>query len=63
LSQSLNIETLNFDQNNIGSIFIVNLVNKLIQNKKNNVNKSEKLYQDENIGNDSKNSSFMAESD
>jgi hypothetical protein len=34
LSRSLNIETLNFDDNNLGHVFVQNLVEKLISNKK-----------------------------
>lgn len=37
LSKALNIESLNFQNNNLGPIFVQNLVEKLISNKKDNI--------------------------
>lgn len=37
LSKALNIESLNFQNNNLGPIFVQNLVDKLVTNKKDNV--------------------------
>lgn len=61
LSRSLNIETLNFDDNNLGNVFVQNLVEKLISNKKMDNIKDQHKNQNSDAG--SRDSSIMTDSE
>mgnify|MGYP002633200924 CR=1 FL=1 len=61
LSKSLHIESLNFDNNNLGNVFIQNLVDKLISNKKMDNIKEQSKNQNSDGG--SRDSSIMTDSE